>query len=594
LTDTLTAPQPDVDSQKQMPLFGFWGDVQRTIVAEQHHSDEVKSRKTPIQVVIGNPPYDRTSISKSLGGAQDHRNFVVGRVAGFDELPLLEGFIESAKAAGAGGHLKNLYNLYVYFWRWAIWKTCEQIKGQSGIVTFITPASFLRGPGFVGMREYMRRRFDEIWLIDLGGEGRGARKEDNVFAIQTPVCITVALQRPHNPDGTARTPASRAKQPSDVWYRRIRGTRGEKLAALNAIELLDAGDVTNWTVADYDGKTKWQAPFVPAGEAGFFDWPELPELFPWTRSGCKYQRTWPIAPSAVTLERRWNALFAPAENPDAALRERFRENVTNGRTVNSAGVALDGSKRSLPALASEGAQATRIEAVQYGYRSFDRMWSLPDSRVGDRMADPLWLTHSNRQAYLVTLTNTSLGAGPAAVVSAHVPDLHYFRSSYGGKDVMPMYRDGAALEPNVNHALLARLTATYGHTVVAEDLFAYVFALLGTGAYVARHADDLNESVSRVPITRDYELFQRVVAFGHDLLGQATYGERFGAVNDYGAHVLPKVRPGAARQATSPQQARTQISTRTTPKLELSPSERAGSRTSRRKSGISRCLVCRS
>ena len=90
-------------------------------------------------------------------------------------------------------HAKNLYNLYVYFWRWALWKVFETGE-RRGIVTFITASSYLRGPGFAGMRRHMRELFDELWIIDLGGEGRGARRSENVFAIQTPVAIAIGYR----------------------------------------------------------------------------------------------------------------------------------------------------------------------------------------------------------------------------------------------------------------------------------------------------------------------------------------------------------------------------------------------------------------
>ena len=50
-------------------------------------------------------------------------------------------------------------------------------------------SSYLAGPGFVGVREVMRRTFDELWIIDLGGDNLGTRKTPNVFNIQTPVAI---------------------------------------------------------------------------------------------------------------------------------------------------------------------------------------------------------------------------------------------------------------------------------------------------------------------------------------------------------------------------------------------------------------------
>jgi hypothetical protein len=41
----------------------------------------------------------------------------------------------------------------------------------------------------------MRRACDRIDIIDLGGEGRGTRKDENVFAIKTPVAIFIAWRK---------------------------------------------------------------------------------------------------------------------------------------------------------------------------------------------------------------------------------------------------------------------------------------------------------------------------------------------------------------------------------------------------------------
>jgi predicted helicase len=105
---------------------------------------------------------------------------------------------------GAGVYLKNLYNDYVYFWRWALWRLFEKQTG-GGIVTFITASSYLAGPGFVGMREVMRRTLDELWIIDLGGDNLGTRKTPNVFNIQTPVAIAIGIR------GKAMSPDTPAK-----------------------------------------------------------------------------------------------------------------------------------------------------------------------------------------------------------------------------------------------------------------------------------------------------------------------------------------------------------------------------------------------
>lgn len=184
LTNSLTEPGEISDDYQQISLWEVMDDINE----ENRKAGLVKKSHTPIRVILGNPPYDRGSKAKTLGvGSANYRNPILEEHSG--SLPLLEDFIEPLRAQGKGGQAKNLYNSYVYFIRWAIWKACEQNNKETGVVSYITSSSYLRGPGFAGLREYMRRVFDEIWIIDLGGEGRGARKEENVFAIQTPVAI---------------------------------------------------------------------------------------------------------------------------------------------------------------------------------------------------------------------------------------------------------------------------------------------------------------------------------------------------------------------------------------------------------------------
>ncbi|HOZ50187.1 MAG TPA: N-6 DNA methylase, partial [Candidatus Hydrogenedentes bacterium] len=197
LTDTLESPNahpPD------LPFY-------LKPISEQHEKALRVKKIVPVIVCLGNPPYDRhgaaTQHNKARtggwvrwGDTGEGQRFAAGVDGEPVALPaLLRSFSEPAVAAGHGIHLKNLYNLYIYFWRWALWKVFEHQAAQSpGVVSFISASSYLDGDAFCGMREHMRRVCDEIWILDLGGEGRGTRKTDNVFAIQTPVAIAVALR----------------------------------------------------------------------------------------------------------------------------------------------------------------------------------------------------------------------------------------------------------------------------------------------------------------------------------------------------------------------------------------------------------------
>lgn len=502
LTDTLESP--DAAPPGQLPGFA---DV---LGKEQEHALNVKKDQR-VLVCLGNPPYDREQDSgdgtedstvTTVAGKKRHKGGWVRYGDGKDDRPILKDFTEPAVASGNGKHLKNLYNDYVYFWRWALWKVFEQEK-DSGIVSFITASSFLRGPGFVGMREMMRRTFDEVWIIDLEGGNLGARKTQNVFKIQTPVAITVGF----------RKGAPDRDTPAKVRYAKIEGTSQQKLNELANIE--DFDDLT-WEEC-FSG---WQDVLMPDRVDDYFSMPLLTNIFPWQHSGVQMKRQWPIGETEELLKRRWDDLLLKSGRSVA-----FRE--TRDRKLDRQYPPLDGRSSNLPALSTLQAGDPAPPVVRYAYRSFDRQWIIGDSRLGDFMRPGLWQIHSDRQIYLTSMLTEVLGEGPAAIVASEVPDLHHFRGSFGGKNTVPLWRDAAATEPNITQGVLDKLSNEFGRIIGAEDLFAYVCALLGSRKYVEMFWDELSISSPRLPLTKNVALFDKGVELGKALVRLQTYGERF-------------------------------------------------------------------
>ena len=492
LTDTLESPHAAPPGFAHVPLF------EKKLAEENARARKVKA-EVPVLVCIGNPPYFRETIDPADEGVERQGKWIKEGDKG--EEGILRDFLKGTP----GVHAKNLYNLYVYFWRWALWKVFENPAASGeGIVSFITASSYLRGPGFAGMRRHMRETFDELWILDLGGEGRGARRSENVFAIQTPVAIAVGVRtKPGDPATAAK-----------VRYARLDGPRTAKLAELGAIEELAS---VEWREC-YAG---WEQPFLPESTADFFSWPPLTDVFPWQHTGLEFKRTWAIAPTREALEQRWYALIAA---PLEQQRTLFRE--TRDRKVTA---ETFGSTESVPGPA------------QIAYRSFDRQYALVDSRLGDFLRPVLWKTHSSRQLYLTSLVTGILGSGPAASVTARIPDRHHFRGSFGGKDVVPLWRDSAGLAPNVTSGILEALSAD-----APEDVMSYCFAVLAAPAYGDRFAEELEVPGPRVPITRSRELFDRAVALGRELIWLHTFGERF-VPPGHAAGVVPKGRAEAVQ-----------------------------------------------
>jgi len=361
LTDTLESP---LDPKPAMPLFG---DAE-VLAEEQNRAKRIKLDQK-VTVVIGNPPYRR--VERDIEGRGSGGWVVEGKVPGRrgkrEDKSLFDDILDVAKRETIFSHHASLYNLYVYFWRWAIWKAFEAHGDGPGVVAFITGSSWLTGPGFVGLRKLAREVCDEVWVLDLGGDNKGANPEENVFAIETPVAVVVL----------ARYDKKDAGRPARVHYRRIRGTAADKLATMQALAEREDPLSGDWR----DGPEDWLARLVPVtGDARWQDMPALADLFPLQQPGCKYGRTWPIATTREALQQRWQKfVLAPAaEKPALFLTAK------TGRTVATKvpGYAVLNTLKvgDLPE-----------PAVRYGYRSFDRQWTFVDPPLTALERPVLWV-----------------------------------------------------------------------------------------------------------------------------------------------------------------------------------------------------------
>ncbi|MDY7541832.1 type ISP restriction/modification enzyme [Cryobacterium sp. 5B3] len=497
LDDPETAPSPAA----------LWGDV-AVLAAERERARTVKNSQK-VTVVLGNPPYAR--------GAGVAGKWVVNNGHG---RAIFADVIEPAQNANVVFAAQaSLYDMYVYFWRWALWKAFENPDADEAIVSFISASSWLRGPAFLGLRKLAVDLADEIWVTDLGGDGRG-NADENVFAIQSAVAVVTLYRR-----------KKKSTEPATVYYRRIQGTRGEKLSQMEDISPPPEGP-EHWTNVDLSA-TKGR--FVPI--TGAATWQEIPlitDLFPWQQPGCKFGRTWPIAPAPELLCKRWEEFLA---DEDASARAKKFVTGTSGRNIQT---LVRGRQR-----LSELPNGAKSEPIgRYGYRSFDRQWILEDPRLAKTESPSLWFTRSSKQAYLTGMLTKPMGSGPALTVTTGIPDLDYF-SGRGGKDVIPLYRDAAAETSNVTSGLLTLLAATFDKPVSVEDLAAYVFAVVAHPGYFERFADELETPGIRVPITKDPELFDEARRMGSKLLWLQTYAERFRDEGNKQGNRVPAV-PGIA------------------------------------------------
>ena len=495
VADTLSDPYA-----KQKPVNG---NTLRLLSQLSNKATRVK-REVPIQVCIGNPPYKDKA--EGMGGWVE---------SGFRSADVASPILDDFRAQGMGKYEYVLKNLYVYFWRWAFWKVFEDsfraLEGQpdsaqrAGVVCFITADGYLHGPGFAGMREYIRRSSSRGWIINVTPEGKRPPAKNAVFAIETPVSIALFLREEKTDEET----------PADIRYVALHGTFAEKMQALAALNL---------DGAEFEPvRSGWGDKFAPEAGGDWDSYPEIPDFYTSCFPGVKPNKTWVYAPSESVLQERWAELI---EGNDLEVRaERFKETrdtkITEGKKPLPGSDTFQGSLESLNEQIAREFIPDTPNIVQVGYRSFDRQYILADARLADMPRPKLWEHRVPGQIFIVEQHARHPQAGPGLYFDALIPDMNAFNNR-GGR-AHPALTIGGA--PNLTEPAAQMLRERFGNNAPG-DLVYYLAALTGHPGYVRTFDEPLQQAGIRVPLTADPELWERAVQLGKQVVWLHTYGER--------------------------------------------------------------------
>jgi hypothetical protein len=287
--------------------------------------------------------------------------------------------------AGYGLSLNAFPDLYVAFYRWAIWRLFEAEGALGrGVLAFITNRGFLTGSGFGGLRKMLRDRFEYIRVIDLRGDNRGIRPatvplDENVFNIEVGVCILIAYSTGEKPKGMLATVLY-----ADAW-REQAFTRSEKLQ----LALVVAANRAQLSDREVDGSGMDR--LRPAGFVGT-DWPGIDELFTYRSNGIvTYRDAFVYATDRNIIKTRINTWLGL---PDELARKEFADSALN-KFGPASRVAFDESA---------------IEPISY--RPFDIRYLYNRAEYVDRPRPDLRNAWGAENIALFARQGT--GAGPAA------------------------------------------------------------------------------------------------------------------------------------------------------------------------------------
>ncbi|GGP80505.1 N-6 DNA methylase [Streptomyces melanogenes] len=172
---------------------------------------------TPL-AIVGNPPYK----DKAKGAAPwiEARRPGPRQARTPDELwrPSLDEF----RTPGQGRLEYALSNLYVYFWRWALWRAFET-RLHGATVAFLTPSAWLTSRTFATMRAVMRKAADRGLIVDLTPEGNQPPGPTRIFpGVARPLCMALFT----------RYAGPRPDVPAAVHCATVHGTSQEKCQQL--------------------------------------------------------------------------------------------------------------------------------------------------------------------------------------------------------------------------------------------------------------------------------------------------------------------------------------------------------------------------
>ena len=473
------------------------GNTLRLLADQSNRANRVK-REVPIQVCIGNPPYKDKAEGKG-GWVED---------GGSSEKPLLDDF----RAAGMGKYEYVLKNLYIYFWRWAFWKVFENSRrdfedtlNRAGVICFITADGYLSGPGFSGMREYIRRKSSRGWIINVTPEGKRPPQKNAIFAIETPVTIALFVREPDTDENT----------PAELKYIALHGPFQQKMEALTKVNLRSPEFA--------DVRSGWSDKFMPVTVGDWDRYPEIPDFYALQRPGVMPKRTWTYAPARAVLEDRWTKLVEGSDLEERA--ERFKSasitHIDKGKKSLFGSDTYHKSEENLNEQIEREVFPVPPCIVRYGARSFDRQYIFADSRIIDRPSPDMWRHRVPDQVFIVEQHARNPQEGPGLYFSALIPDMNAFNNR-GGR-AHPILN--TAGKPNLTSEAERLLTARFGEHAPAELVY-YLAGITGHPGYVRTFDAELQQAGIRVPLTVDPDLWSRAVQLGKYVVWLHTYGER--------------------------------------------------------------------
>lgn len=505
-----------------------------------------KQKKLDIRVIVGNPPY-------SAGQASANDNNANLTYKSLDER-IRVSYAQNSTAANT----KNLMDSYIRAIRWA----SDRI-GESGVIGYVSNASFVDGSAMDGLRKCLAKEFSSIYVFHLRGNqrtsGELSRQEGGkIFGAgsRAPIAISILVKNP------------KAEEQGKIHFHDIGDylSREEKLESIVAFGSIEGiTKVNKWLPISPDQYGDWVRQrddgletFVSLGNK---KGEESKTLFEEYCLGLTTNRdAWCYNFSKVRLaECMHEMILSYRQNVERykvaceGLPKSHFPDVENFIDADATKISWSrGLKNRLGLLKLGTFQSKNI--VKSMYRPFTKQWCYFDKDFNEYIYKlPHILPNSSVENRIISVTGLGTQKSFSAVMIDVLPDIQLQANGqcfplrlFFEKDVKLLSEQGQLGAPQVdlfsngfskesvtaNAGIQERYVvkdaiadtglqhfkdAHSGESISKEDLFYYIYGLLHSEDYKKRYADNLSKELPRIPAVKKYADFQAFSTAGRKL-----------------------------------------------------------------------------
>lgn len=462
----------------------------------QNSERVMEQKKLPVRVIIGNPPY-------SVGQKNANDN------AQNQKYPKLDGRVEETYAKlGTATNKNALYDSYIKAFRWS----SDRIDDENGgIVAFITNGGWIDSNSMDGFRKCFEKEFSSIYVFNLRGSIRGKSKDaaqregQNVFDIMTGVAITILVKNPKVKTDKAT-----------IYYHDIGDylKRSEKLEILQQFKGINNSKI-EWKVLKPNEHGDWLnqrsdlfSSFIPIGDKD--DKTNIKTVFvPYYSCGLKTQRdTWCYNSSQKVLEKNVKTTVDFYNEQRIKLNDKKSSQITydSSKIVWTRATLNDVNKNKVYNY-SDGSVACAV------YRPFYKQYLFFYRPLNEMMYQiPKLFPTPNHKNMCICMTGMGVSKDFTTIITNEIPDiqlqqngqcfpLYYYEKNEG--NIGTLFDDGKdqyIRRDGITDFILEQCKTRYGHKVVKEDIFYYVYGLLHSKDYREQFAADLKKMLPRIPL----------------------------------------------------------------------------------------------